>query len=66
MSVNNISNSAHQHSGKKAEPSARERGEKKELDEQLNEGLEDTFPASDPVSSTVTSIPSGTPKPPRH
>ncbi|MDR6817264.1 hypothetical protein J2X76_002437 [Neorhizobium sp. 2083] len=66
MSVNNISNSAQKDLNKKAELSARERGEKKELDEQLNEGLEDTFPASDPVSSTVTSIPSGTPKPPRH
>ncbi|WP_137134485.1 hypothetical protein [Rhizobium sp. FKY42] len=26
-------------------------------EEQLNEGLEDTFPASDPVSATITSIP---------
>ena len=31
------------------------------LDEQLLEGLEDTFPASDPVSVTSTSI-SGGPK----
>ncbi|QWW66928.1 hypothetical protein [Rhizobium sp. WYJ-E13] len=27
------------------------------LEEELNEGLEDSFPASDPVSVTVTSIP---------
>jgi hypothetical protein len=26
---------------------------------QLQEGLEDTFPASDPVSATASSIPSG-------
>ncbi|MBB5536534.1 hypothetical protein [Rhizobium giardinii] len=29
------------------------------LEEELDEGLEDTFPASDPVSATVSSIPSG-------
>ena len=28
-------------------------------EQQLNEGLEDTFPASDPVSATITSIPGG-------
>lgn len=28
-----------------------------DLERQLNEGLEDTFPASDPVSATITSIP---------
>jgi hypothetical protein len=27
------------------------------LEEELNEGLEDSFPASDPVSVTVSSIP---------
>ncbi len=27
------------------------------LEEQLNEGLEDTFPGSDPVSVTITGIP---------
>lgn len=27
------------------------------LEDQLQEGLEDTFPASDPVSATITSIP---------
>lgn len=66
MSTSSTPNPAQKDSHKKAEQSARERGEKKELDGQLNEGLENTFPASDPVSSTVTSIPSGTPKPPRH
>jgi hypothetical protein len=37
-----------------------------DLDEQLEEGLEDTFPASDPVSTTYTSIPgtAGHPPPP--
>ncbi|CAN7471578.1 hypothetical protein [Neorhizobium sp. LjRoot104] len=66
MSTTSTPNSAQNDRNKKVEQSARDRGEKKELDEQLNEGLEDTFPASDPVSSTVTSIPSGTPKPPKH
>lgn len=32
------------------------------LEEQLQEGLEDSFPASDPVSVTYTAIPGG-PKP---
>ncbi|TWF52164.1 hypothetical protein [Neorhizobium alkalisoli] len=51
---------------KTTERSARDKGDAADLEEQLDEGLEDTFPASDPVSATVTSIPSGTPKPPRH
>ena len=51
---------------KNAGQSARSKGQKAELDEQLNEGLEETFPASDPVSTTTTSIPAGTPKPPKH
>ena len=33
-------------------PSARQAGDKSELEEQLDEGLEDSFPASDPVSVT--------------
>ena len=44
--------------------SARARNDQTELEEQLEEGLEDTFPASDPVSATTTSIPTGT-APPR-
>ncbi len=32
-------------------------------DEELEEGLEDTFPASDPVSITGTAIPGGPAKP---
>jgi hypothetical protein len=32
------------------------------LEEQLQEGLEDSFPASDPISVTTTAIP-GRPKP---
>jgi hypothetical protein len=51
---------------KDAGQSARSKGQKAELDDQLNEGLEETFPASDPVSTTTTAIPAGTPKPPKH
>ena len=32
-------------------------------EEELEEGLEDTFPASDPVSITATSIPGGPARP---
>jgi hypothetical protein len=53
-----------QDDNKTTEKSARERGQAAELEEQLEEGLEDTFPASDPVATTITSIPKGTPKPP--
>jgi hypothetical protein len=35
------------------------------LEEQLDEGLEDSFPASDPVSVTSTSISGGAGSPPR-
>jgi hypothetical protein len=42
-----------------ATPSARSSHDKQMLEEELQEGLEDSFPASDPVSATVTSIPSG-------
>lgn len=38
-------------------PSARRAGDKAELERQLDEGLEDTFPASDPVSVTSSAIP---------
>ncbi len=41
--------------------SERRSGDDATLDEQLDEGLEDSFPASDPVSVTSTSI-SGAPK----
>lgn len=37
----------------------------KELEEELDEGLRGTFPASDPVSPTATSIPGGPPRPQR-
>jgi hypothetical protein len=40
--------------------SQKPQGDHHDQDERLNEGLEDTFPASDPVSSTVTSIPGNT------
>ena len=50
---------------KKTEDSVRTKGNAQDLEEQLDEGLEDTFPASDPVSSTITSIPSGTAPPPK-
>lgn len=36
--------------------SARTSKDRDILEEELNEGLEDSFPASDPVSATVTSI----------
>jgi hypothetical protein len=42
-----------------------QREQKKREDEDLEEGLEDTFPASDPVSVTSTSIP-GRPKKTKH
>jgi hypothetical protein len=34
------------------EAGSADREEKRRLDDALNEGLEDTFPASDPVSAT--------------
>jgi len=43
----------------------RRRRAKKDKEEQLDEGLEDTFPASDPVSVTSSSI-SGGPKKREH
>ena len=58
-------NSPTKEQGKTTEESARERGNGQDLEEQLEEGLEDTFPASDPVATTVTSIPAGTPPPPK-
>jgi hypothetical protein len=39
--------------------SARAAGDTGTLEEQLDEGLESSFPASDPVSVTVSTIPSG-------
>ncbi len=39
--------------------SARSAHDKATLEEELDEGLEDTFPASDPVSAIVSTIPSG-------
>lgn len=44
---------------------ARRRRDEAEIEEQLDEGLEETFPASDPVSITTTAIPRGTPPLPR-
>lgn len=68
MGIDNSSpNAARQDTDrKKAEESARTKGDKADLEEQLNEGLEDTFPASDPVATSTTAIPAGTPKPPKH
>jgi len=67
MSINGTPNAPRKEWDKKtSEQSAREKGDARDLEEQLDEGLEDTFPASDPVSATVTSIPSGIPKPPKH
>jgi hypothetical protein len=39
--------------------SARAAGDRGTMEEQLDEGLEGTFPASDPVSVTNTAIPKG-------
>lgn len=39
--------------------SARSAGDEGTMEEQLDEGLEGTFPASDPVSVTNTAIPKG-------
>ncbi|MBB4290359.1 hypothetical protein GGE16_002399 [Rhizobium leguminosarum] len=44
------------------QPSARSAHDRETLEEELNEGLEDSFPASDPVSATVSSIPANTPR----
>jgi hypothetical protein len=46
---------------KPAEPllSARMSGDVEEMEEQLDQGLEDSFPASDPVSVTSSAIPTG-------
>ena len=44
---------------KTVQRSARERHEASELEEQLDEGLESSFPASDPVAATTSSIPTG-------
>lgn len=38
---------------------ARSRKDADELEEQLDEGLEDSFPASDPVSITTSTVPTG-------
>jgi len=38
---------------------------KKALDKKLDEGLEETFPASDPVAVTNTTTPGSPDKPPR-
>lgn len=68
MGVNNSSPNT-VHTGKdhkQTEESARSKGNRQDLEEQLNEGLEDTFPASDPVATSTTAIPAGTPKPPKH
>lgn len=45
--------------GRDATTPTQERADRATQEEQLNEGLEDTFPASDPVSATITSIPGG-------
>jgi hypothetical protein len=42
--------------------SARQAHDRNAMEEQLEEGLEDTFPASDPVSITGSTIPRRTPR----
>jgi hypothetical protein len=39
--------------------SARQAGDAGTMEEQLDQGLEDSFPASDPVSITTSTIPTG-------
>lgn len=46
-------------SAEKWTPSARKKGDSAELEEELQEGLESTFPASDPVSAAYSSTPGG-------
>ncbi|CCF00103.1 hypothetical protein [Sinorhizobium fredii] len=43
-------------------PNARQAHDQQAMEEQLEEGLEDTFPASDPVSITSSTIPRSTPR----
>ncbi|MEY9559448.1 hypothetical protein [Sinorhizobium fredii] len=43
-------------------PNARQAHDQQAMEEQLEEGLEDTFPASDPVSITSSAIPRSTPR----
>ncbi|MFD1746781.1 hypothetical protein ACFSE1_15000 [Rhizobium helianthi] len=43
--------------GRAATMSSNDRVNRADQEQQLEEGLEDTFPASDPVSATITSIP---------
>ncbi|MBZ9761952.1 hypothetical protein LB553_13865 [Mesorhizobium sp. CA8] len=58
------SKSAPKSSKKTAAVRSLEHESRRELEEEeLEEGLEDTFPASDPVSVTSTSIPGGPAKP---
>ncbi|MBZ9851565.1 hypothetical protein LB565_26600 [Mesorhizobium sp. CA14] len=58
------SKSAPKSSNKTAAVRSLEHERRRELEEEeLEEGLEDTFPASDPVSVTSTSIPGGPAKP---
>jgi uncharacterized caspase-like protein len=56
-----LSNGNFDEGSKGLEPvqSARESQDRDMLEEELEEGLEDSFPASDPVSATFTSIPGG-------
>lgn len=43
------------HRNREGKSSARSAQDQEELDDQLNKGLEDSFPASDPVATVVTS-----------
>jgi hypothetical protein len=67
MSTNNAPN-ATQKQGDEQTPRQTAHGtaNASDMEEQLDKGLEDTFPASDPVAATITSIPAGTAKPPKH
>jgi hypothetical protein len=57
-----LSNGNFDEGSKGLEPvrSARESHDRNQLEAELEEGLEDSVPASDPISATVTSIPGST------
>ena len=52
-------------SGPKKTPDKSDRAEKRELDDALEEGLEETFPGSDPVSVTQPAPSQGDQRPRR-
>ncbi|WP_099867001.1 hypothetical protein [Pararhizobium haloflavum] len=62
MSAQTDRDRARQNEGRKPEDAANRNKERQEKDDELEEGLEDSFPASDPVSITQPSKPTGNKK----